>query len=187
MVEKPVLKEFEADKGVKSRWIAITALLLAVGAILHLITPSFGGITPNWTIAMYCIAINLTRPTVSQAAGIGVVAGALNIPTSKSAFPYGNLASELVGAVTCAIIVHTTVSCTVGKLNLKPAVTAFLSTITSGFTFITILKVVMSLPMHVYLYAMVPVVFAVAAINTVVTQLLYFPAQKLLHITRGQM
>lgn len=185
MTEKPVLKEFATDRGMKSRWVAVTALLLAVGTILHFITPSFGGITPNWTIAMYCLAINLTRPTISQAAGIGLVAGAINIPTSKSAFPYGNLASELVGAVTCALLVQTAATFTIGKCNLRPALTAFLSTLTSGFTFITILKLVMALPMHVYLYAMLPVVIVVAVVNTVVTQILYFPAQKLFNTTRG--
>lgn len=185
MTEKQVLKEFASDKSVKSRWVAVTALLLAVGTILHLITPSFGGVTPNWTIAMYCIAINLTRPTISQAAGIGLVAGAINIPTSKSAFPYGNLASELVGAVTCALIVHTMASFTIGKFNLRPALTALLSTITSGLTFITILKFVMALPLQVYFYAMLPVVLVVAVINTLATQILYFPAQKLFNTTRG--
>ncbi len=107
MVEKEQeMVQLTTSQGGKYRWLAVTALLLAIGAILHLVSPNIGGVTPNWTIAMYCIAINLTRPTLGQAAGIGLVAGAVNIPTSKSAFPYGNLASELVGAVVCALIVR---------------------------------------------------------------------------------
>ncbi|SDF29378.1 tryptophan transporter [Sporolituus thermophilus] len=177
---------FEKAQGGQFRWVAVTALLLAIGAILHLVTPNVGGVTPNWTIAMYCIAINLTRPSLGQAAGIGLVAGAVNIPTSKSAFPYGNLASELVGALICAAIVNSAVNFTVGRFNFRPAVCALISTLGSGFTFITILKLVLSLPMTVYLYAMVPVVLAVAAVNTVITQLLYFPAQKLFAAKGGQ-
>lgn len=171
--------EFNQATGGRFRWVAVTALLLAIGAILHLISPNIGGITPNWTIAMYCIAINLTKPSFGQAAGIGLVAGAINIPTSKAAFPYANLASELAGALVCATIVNMAVNMTIGRVNLRPAVSAFLTTVISGLIFVTITKVVLSLPMAVYLYGMIPVVFASAAANTVVTHLLYFPAQKL--------
>ena len=167
------------NKGGKYRWVTITTLLLAIGAILHLVSPSIGGITPNWTIAMYCIAINLTKPTIKQSFGIGLVAAAINIPTSKSAFPYGNLLSEPVGAVICALIVCLSCQMTFGKLSIKPAVTGFISTVASGLTFITILKLVLSLPMSVYLYAMMPVVFSVAVLNAAITQILYFPAKRL--------
>ena len=161
------------------RWVAITALLLAIGVILKMVTPAVGGVTPNWMIAMYCIAINLTQVGVKQAAGIGLVAGALIIPASKAALPYANLISEPIGAIVCALIVKTAYRLNIGKINFRPAITAGISTIASGLTFVTILKVVLSLPMAVYLYAMLPVVLAVAGINMVITQLLYFPARKL--------
>lgn len=48
------------------RWVAITAMLFAIGIILHTVSPNVGGVTPNWTIAMYSIVINLTNPTLSQ-------------------------------------------------------------------------------------------------------------------------
>jgi len=177
--QQPEMKVFEKNKGGSYRWVTITTLLLAIGAILHLVSPSIGGITPNWTIAMYCIAINLTKPTVGQSFGIGLVAAAINIPTSKSAFPYGNLLSEPIGAVVCALLVMLLANISLGKLNIKPAITGFITTIASGLTFITTLKIVLSLPMSVYLYAMMPVVFTVAAVNAIITQLLYFPAKKL--------
>ncbi|VBB06780.1 beta-defensin antibiotic precursor antimicrobial defensin beta signal defensin bd-32 defb-32 [Lucifera butyrica] len=176
---EPEMTIYEKNKGGTYRWITVSVLLLAIGAILHLISPSVGGITPNWTIAMYCLAINLTRPTIGQAFGIGLVAAAINVPTSKSAFPYGNLLSEPVGAVVCALLVALSYRMMLGNLNLKPAITGFISTVASGLTFITTLKLVLSLPMAVYLYAMLPVVFVVAALNAVITQVLYFPAKKL--------
>lgn len=77
------------------RWVAITAMLFAIGIILHTVSPNVGGVTPNWTIAMYSIVINLTNPTLSQAVGIGFIAGITLVPSSKSAFPLGNIASEL--------------------------------------------------------------------------------------------
>lgn len=161
------------------RWVAVTALLLAIGVILKIVTPAIGGITPNWLIAMYCIAINLTRVNYKQAAGIGLVTGAISIPISKAALPYANFASEPVGAVLCALIVHSSLSLKLGGVNLRPAITAGISTVASGFTFITILKVVLSLPMAVYLYGMLPVVLMVAGINMVITQVLYAPAQRM--------
>lgn len=161
------------------RWVAVTALLLAIGVILKIVTPAVAGITPNWLIAMYCIAINLTRVNAKQAVGIGLVTGAISIPISKAALPYANFVSEPVGAVLCALLVHTSLKLKLGGVNLLPALTAGISTMASGFTFVTILKVVLELPMAVYLYAMLPVVLAVAGINMVITQLLYFPAKRL--------
>lgn len=165
--------------GSKFRWIAITALLLAIGSILRIVSPSIAGVTPNWSIAMYCLAIILVRPSIPQAAGIGLVAGAIALVTSKSIFPYGNLVSELVGAVTCAAILSIKAELKVGKVNIMPAVCGFLGTLGSGFTFVTIAKVALSLPVQVYLYGMLPVVGTVALLNTVVTQLLYFPAYRI--------
>lgn len=173
------LVSFEANRGGQYRWITVTTLLLAIGAILHLVSPSIGGVTPNWTIAMYCLAIQLTRPKLTQAFGIGLVAAAINIPTSKAAFPYGNLLSEPIGALTCAILVTLISRIPFGKLDFKPAVTGFITTVTSGLTFVTSMKFALGLPMSVYLYGMIPVVFTVALLNGAITQILFFPAQKL--------
>jgi energy-coupling factor transport system ATP-binding protein len=51
------------------RWVAITALLLAIGVILHTISPNIGGVTPNWTIAMYSITIGLPIPVFPRHSG----------------------------------------------------------------------------------------------------------------------
>ena len=59
--EVPELITVEAARD-SHRWVAITALLLAIGVILHTISPNVGGVTPNWTIAMYSITTNLTHP-----------------------------------------------------------------------------------------------------------------------------
>ncbi|HWR39878.1 MAG TPA: tryptophan transporter [Patescibacteria group bacterium] len=166
-------------KGGKFRWAAISAMLLAIGAILRLVSPSIAGISPNWIIAMYCLAIILTKPSLGRAAGIGLVAGAVCLATSKSIFPYGNLISETVGAVVCAILVNAGFNVRLGSLNLKPALCTMVGTLCSGFTFVTIAKLALSLPDKVYFYGMLPVVLTVTVINTVVAQLLYFPAQRI--------
>ena len=94
--------EFHHRQGGHFRWISVSTLLLAIGTILHLVSPSVAGVTPNWTIATYCVAICLTKPSYRQALGIGLVAALINVLTSKSGFPYGNLVSEPLGALTCA-------------------------------------------------------------------------------------
>lgn len=167
------------SQGGRFRWISVTALLLAIGGILHLITPSIGGLTLNWTIAMYCLAIILVKPSISQALGIGLVSALLTIPSSKSLFPYANLISEPMGALACILLVKIPIQIKIAKISLKPALCGFISTIISGFTFVTILKFVLALPLEVYLYGMLPVVVGVGATNAVITQLLYYPADKL--------
>lgn len=84
-------------QGGQFRWVTVSTLMLALGTILHLVSPSVAGVTPNWTIATYCVAIHLTRPNYRQALGIGLVAALINVMTSKSAFPYGNLIQNRQG------------------------------------------------------------------------------------------
>ncbi|MDT8903095.1 tryptophan transporter [Anaeroselena agilis] len=165
--------------GGNTRGIAVTALLLAIGVILRLVSPSIAGITPNWLIAMYCLAILVVRPGFKQAAGIGLVAGVVCMVTSKAIFPYANLISEPVGAVACALVAGLTGRLKVLGLTLQPAVSTFIGTLASGFVFITVTKIVMSIPMQVYVYGMMPVVLTVGAVNCVVAQVLYFPAMRL--------
>jgi energy-coupling factor transport system ATP-binding protein len=58
-------------KGGKYRWLAITALFLAIGTILRLVSPSVAGVSLNWTIAMYCLAMILVRPSLRQVWELG--------------------------------------------------------------------------------------------------------------------
>lgn len=165
--------------GGNTRGVAVTALLLAIGVILRLVSPSIAGITPNWLIAMYCLAILIVRPGLKQSACIGLVAGVVCMATSKAIFPYANLISEPVGAVACALVAGLTGRLKIFGLTLQPAVSTFIGTLASGFVFITLTKLVMNIPMQVYLYGMLPVVLTVGAVNCVVAQVLYFPAVKL--------
>jgi len=166
-------------QGGQFRWVTVSTLMLALGAILHLVSPSVAGVTPNWAIATYCVAINLTKPTYKQALGIGLVSALINMMSSKSAFPYGNLVAEPLGALTCAVIVHLFGQLKVGKFSLKPIITGFFATIASGMAFVTILVYVLNLPMSVYTGAMIPLVVTVAVVNACITPIIFFPAQRL--------
>lgn len=176
--------EFHHRQGGQFRWITITTLMLAIGTILHLVSPSVGGVTPNWTIATYCVAICLTKPTYKQALGIGLVAALVNILTSKSGFPYGNLISEPLGALTCTCIVKNLAGIRIKGHSCLPVLTGFAATCMSGGAFVTILKFVMNLPTVVYITAMLPLVVIVGLINAIVTPIMYFPALRLF-VSRG--
>ncbi len=164
------------------RWVAITAMLLAIGIILHTVSPNVGGVTPNWTIAMYSIVINLTNPKLSQAVGIGFIAGLTLVPSSKSAFPLGNLASDVAGATMCCLLVKAMLSAGLDKWKLRPLITGFVATVVSGGVFTFILKIVLSLPLHVWIYAMLPVVTIVGILNGLITYFLYAPVRRLFYV-----
>ncbi|MEG1913729.1 MAG: tryptophan transporter [Acidaminococcaceae bacterium] len=184
--EKVELIEIKPAKD-SHRWVAITALLLAIGVILHTVSPNVGGITPNWTIAMYSITIGLTNPKFSQALGIGFVAGLTLVPSSKSAFPLGNIASEIAGALVAAVLVKTMLQLGLANFKFRPFITGFLATVASGGVFTFILKLILGLPLHVWIYAMLPLVATIGVLNGLVTQLLFAPVQKLFRVQGGKL
>ena len=167
------------------RWVAITAMLLAIGIILHTVSPNVGGVTPNWTIAMYSIVINLTRPKLSQAIGIGFIAGLTLVPSSKSGFPLGNVASEVAGATVCCLLIKAMFAVGMGDWKLRPLVTGFLATCASGGLFTFILKIVLGLPLHVWIYAMLPVVAIIGVLNGLITFFLFAPVRRLFFVQEG--
>ncbi len=180
----PPLTKVEANQQ-GYRWVAITAMLYAIGIILHTVSPNVGGVTINWTIAMYCIVINLTKPPLTRAIGMGFIAGITLIPSSKSAFPLGNLASEICGATTCCLLLKALAMAHLGDWKLAPLVTGFCSTFVSGGVFTFILRLILNLPLGVWLKVMLPVVAVVGVLNAVVTFGLYGPVKKLFFAREG--
>lgn len=171
------------SKGGSFRWITISTLLLSIGVILRMVSPSIAGVTPNWLIAMYSLAILLCKPTLRQAFGVGLVAAIVATLTSKAAFPYANLLSEPLGAVTCAIVARYSEKLVIKNITFQPIFTVVFGTIISGLAFITSTKLALNIPMEVYLYAMVPFVGTVAVVNTILTSVLYIPSRRLFEAT----
>lgn len=177
---KPAVMTEVKSQGGNFRWVAVSALLLAIGAIMRLVSPSFAGVSINWIITMYCITILVIHPSVPKAVAIGLVAGAINTITSKSPVPHLNLLSEPVGALVCVLLLSLPYGMKIRGVSLRPGVITFLTTVASGLTFVTSFKLMMNVPNPVYLYGMLPVVLFTALANTVIAQLMYFPARKLL-------
>ena len=58
----------------KSRDLALVAILLAVGTVIYAFTPNLGVMTPDTVASFAVLAILLVRPKLSAGLGIGIVA-----------------------------------------------------------------------------------------------------------------
>lgn len=165
------------------RDLILVAVLLAAGAVLKLAVSSFlsfGGMKPNFIIAMYCLAIILVRPKLAQAIVIGLIAGLICQIPMLAATPYVNIPSEVLGALACGLLIRIPLKIG-GKLDLNPLVTTFLSTVVSGYTFAIIVGVVLnglSLPVTLVTYAVM--VFGTATINCILVAVLAMPLRRVL-------
>ena len=188
MAEKRTVVVDERKDGLAIQDLILIAVLIAAGAVLKLTVSSFltfAGMKPNFMIAMYCIAIILTRPNLIQSACIGLLVGLVSQIPLLNATPLVNFTSELVGAVVCCLLV--TVFSRVASRNTLiqnvafPAVITFVSTIFSGYTFAMIVGVTVSglEPMAVFgVYAVM--VLGTAAMNCVVAAILIPVLRKVL-------
>lgn len=166
------------SRGLDVGALVLIAVLLAAGAILKITVDSvvnFFGMKPNFIIAMYCLAILLVRPTVSQTAVVGLLAGAVCQVLPGS--PYINFISELLGAVCMAALMRVPMKAA-GK-DLGPAVSTFVSTVVSGSAYPVCLFAFLGADAS-SLVAYVPIVLCTAVINTVLVQALYLPLRKVL-------
>lgn len=179
---KRIVAERERE-GLSVRDLILVAVLLAAGAVLKLTVSSFlsfGGMKPNFIIAMYCLAIILVRPKLAQAIVIGLIAGLICQIPMLAATPYVNIPSEVLGALACGLLICIPLKIG-GKLDLNPLVTTFLSTVVSGYTFAIIVGVVLnglSLPVTLVTYAVM--VFGTATINCILVAVLAMPLRRVL-------
>lgn len=180
MGQKRSVVASESKSGLEVRDLILIAVLIAAGAVLKLTVSSFlsfAGMKPNFMIAMYCLAIILTRPKVYQAGIIGLLVGLVSQIPMLNATPLVNIASETLGALVCGLLVVALLN--VAKDNkaaqdfVFPGVITFISTVVSGYTFALIVGCVINglNPAAVFgMYAVM--VFGTAAMNTVVAVIL---------------
>jgi hypothetical protein len=171
----------------KSRDIALVGILLAAGAIVRymsLVIP--GPIVANLVIAFYSLAIILVVPKISEALGIGVIAGLISALISHSIFPPANLISEPIGAVVCILVFMAL------KDRLKiaaPGITALVATLASGLSFVGVVVVLLlaapgmlaqAVTLSGFVMAVVPIVVITAVANGIIVSMLYPAASRIL-------
>lgn len=156
--------------------VILVGVLLAAGAVLKFFVGSMFsmGMKPNFIIAMYCLAILIIKPKFKEAAIIGLLAGAISqfFPGT----PYINFFSELVGALVMTAFML--IPMRQGKFSPIPIISTFISTISSGFTFIGIMYLVFyagadikPVPLAIFM----GIIFGTAGINAIIVQILYLP------------
>jgi hypothetical protein len=163
-------------KGLQAVDVAVVAVLLAVGAVLRMFVPPFAGITPNFIIGMYCLAILLLRPKFAGIIGIGLVAAAVCMFTTKSIIPFLNFISEPIGAVVVGLLAIPNFKTGFLKV-IRPFVITFIGTAASGFSYVTVMIYSLTAsgkgaPAFV---ALSSVVLITALANSILVSVLYFP------------
>ena len=162
------------DKGLTTQDLILIAVLLAAGAVLKLTVASFlsfAGMKPNFVIAMYCLAIILTRPKVRQALAIGLIAGIMCQIPMLNATPLVNIPSEALGALACGLLIHIPLRIA-GKADFNPLLATFLSTVVSGYTFAIIVGTMNGLALPVVFVTYAIMVFGTGAFNAILVQIL---------------
>ena len=172
--------------GLTTQDLILIAVLLAAGAVLKLTVGSLlssMGMKPNFIIAMYCLAIILTKPKIGQALIIGLLAGFICQVPMLNATPLLNIHSELLGALACGLLIKVPMNIG-GKLDLNPLVNTFLSTVVSGGTF-ALLAIYINVvstggDVMVALATYAAIVFGTATFNAILVQVLAIPLKKVL-------
>ena len=173
-VKKSAVVGTEQGKGLTTQDLILIAVLLAAGAVLKLTVASFlsfAGMKPNFVIAMYCLAIILTRPNVGQSLVIGLLAGIMCQIPMLNATRLVNIPSEMLGALACGLLVHVPMKIA-GKVDINPFVNTFLSTVVSGYTFAVIVGLMNGLALPVVFVTYAVMVFGTALFNSVLVQIL---------------
>ena len=175
-----------AKKGLTTQDLILIAVLLAAGAVLKLTVASLFasfGMKPNFIIAMYCLAIILTKPKVGQAVIIGLIAGLICQLPMLNATPGLNIVSEVLGALVCGLLVKVPMKIG-GKVDINPFVNTFFSTFVSGASF-----ALMAIYINVIsqgtdptpaLIAYATIVLGTATINAILNTILVPPLRKVL-------
>ena len=142
----------------KTKEIALAAILLASGLVLHsVVPPVFGGVKPDFLLATMVIAI-LSQPRLRNTVIIGVVAGLLAALTTG--FPGGQI-PNIVDKILTALISLALIKATLGMHSMivvgliSGAITFF-----SGFIFLASALLLVGLP------APLSVLFVVVVIPT---------------------
>lgn len=175
------VEDAKAKRGLDVGSLVLVAVLLAAGAILKLTLGnilSFGGMKPNFIIAMYCLAILLVKPKPLQSVIIGLIAGCVCQLPMLNSTPYFNILSEALGGLVMGLLIY--VPMKIGKVNFQAPVSTFLATVVSGYTFVLLIAAMNGISVPVALVTYAVMVFGTALFNAILVAILVAPLRKVL-------
>ncbi len=159
----------------KSRDSTLVVLLLALGAVAYMFTPSIGLVTPDTVVTFAALAILLVRPKLLPGLVIGVIAGLLGMAFSKSSIAWFNIPGHVGGALATAAVAVKLSELMTGPVAWKPAVGALAYGVVSGGLFITAMLVFNIFPFQVYITAGWSQVLLSTLSSIVICMVLYLP------------
>ena len=124
--------------------LTITAILIAIGFILHSIVPPIGIIEMDFSLIFMVIAIFVNKDSLLSSTVVGVVTGLLTFISSKSTIAIANIPDKVITALFIYLIFKFVKD---KKLNKLLMFTIFiLATLVSGITFCLVGNIFADIP-----------------------------------------
>ena len=150
-----------------TKQLTTNALLLAVGFLLHYVTPAIGSMQIDFSLITLVLIINLNKNSFSTCIASGVATGIFSGLTTK--FPLGFI-PNIIDKITTAIFVYLLIKLldkTTLSIKIKTIVVNAVGTLISGVVFLASALLLTGLPAPFSLL-FVTVVIPAIAVNTVI-------------------
>ena len=151
-----------------TKQLVTNALLLAVGFLLHYVTPAIGlPMQIDFSLITMILVINLNKNNLGSCIASGVVTGIFSGITSK--FPMGMI-PNILDKITTAIVVYLLIKLldkTALNSKIKAIVVNSVGTIVSGIVFLASALLLVGLPAPFFVLFTTVVIPAIA-VNTIV-------------------
>ena len=154
-----------------TKQLVTNALLLAVGFILHYVTPAIGFMQIDFSLITLILVINLSKNHFSTCIASGIATGIFSGLTTK--FPMG-LVPNLIDKIVTTVVVYSFIRLldkTELSSKIKSIAVNAVGTLVSGVVFLVSALILVGLPASFGLL-FVTVVIPAVAINTIVGCLL---------------
>ena len=151
----------------KTKQLTINALLLAVGFILHYVTPAIGSMQIDFSLITLILIINLNKNSFSTCIAAGIATGIFSGVTSK--FPMGmipNIIDKLVTTIFVYLLIKL-LDKTALNSKIKAIAVNAVGTLVSGIVFLVSALLLVGLPAPFGLL-FVTIVIPAIALNIIV-------------------
>ena len=150
-----------------TKQLTINALLLAVGFLLHYVTPAIGSMQIDFSLITLILIITLNKNSFSTCLASGVATGIFSGLTTK--FPLGFI-PNILDKITTAIVVYLLIRLldkTALSIKIKAIVVNAIGTFVSGIVFLASALLLVGLPAPFSVLFVTVVIPAIVA-NTIV-------------------
>ena len=150
-----------------TKQLVTNALLLAVGFLLHYVTPAIGSMQIDFSLITLILVINLSKNHFSTCIASGLVTGIFSGITTK--FPFG-LVPNILDKIVTTVVVYSLIKLldkTALSSKIKAIAVNAVGTLVSGVVFLTSALILVGLPASFGLL-FVTVVIPTIVVNTVV-------------------